>query len=163
MGQEMELLGAAPISLQPSDVYQSMQRGVIDGLLNSWTAVQTFKLHEVTSHHLEVPLGQSPAFVIFNKDSYAKLPAKARTAIDKSSGEVLSRRLGKATDGNRASGRAMVVAMKDHTISGLDAAETERWRARLQPVIDDWLKATPDGARVLAAFREELAKVRAGR
>jgi hypothetical protein len=30
------------------------------------------------------------------------------------------------------------------------------------PLIDEWVKNTPDGARVLAAYRAEVAKARAG-
>jgi hypothetical protein len=30
-------------------------------------------------------------------------------------------------------------------------------------VTDEWVKRTPDGAKVLAAFREKTAEVRAGR
>jgi hypothetical protein len=37
-----------------------------------------------------------------------------------------------------------------------------RWKQRVQPMLDEWVKTTPDGAHVLAAFRDEIAKVRAG-
>jgi hypothetical protein len=56
----------------------------------------------------------------------------------------------------------MVAGMKDHMIIGLDEAETARWKARMQPVVDEWVRSTPDGTRILAAFREELTKFRAG-
>jgi TRAP-type C4-dicarboxylate transport system substrate-binding protein len=162
-GQIAELLGAAPISLTPSDVYQSQQRGVIDGIFQAWTAVQTFKLYEVTTYHLNVPVGQQPAFIFMNKASFAKLPAASQAAIDKLSGEPMARRYGKAVDANDQSGQNSVKAMAGHSVTELDPAEAARWKQRLAPVTEEWAKATPDGARVLAAFREEITKVRSGK
>jgi TRAP-type C4-dicarboxylate transport system substrate-binding protein len=161
-GQIAELLGAAPISLTPSDVYQSMQRGVIDGMFQAWTAVQTFKLFEVSNHHLNVPVGQQPAFIFMNKASFAKLPAASQQVIDRLGGEPMARRYGKAIDANDLSGQNSVKAMAGQNVADLAAAETARWKERLKPVADDWVKATPEGARVLAAFRDEVAKARAG-
>jgi hypothetical protein len=39
--------------------------------------------------------------------------------------------------------------------------EAARWRARIAPVVDEWAKRTPDGEIVLAAYRAEIAKIRA--
>jgi TRAP-type C4-dicarboxylate transport system substrate-binding protein len=161
-GQIAELLGAAPISLTPSDVYQSQQRGVIDGMFQAWTAVQTFKLFEVTNYHLNVPVGQQPAFIFMNKASFAKLPAASQQTIDKLAGDTMARRYGKAIDANDLSGQNSVKAMAGQNVADLPPAETARWKDRLRPVADEWVKATPDGARVLASFREELGKVRSG-
>jgi TRAP-type C4-dicarboxylate transport system substrate-binding protein len=161
-GQVAELLGAAPISLTPSDVYQSQQRGVIDGMFQAWTAVQTFKLYEVTNHHLNMPVGQQPAFIFMNKESFAKLPAGAQQAMDRLSGEPMARRYGKAVDANDLSGQNAVKAMTGHTVENLAPAEAARWKARLTPVVDSWVKATPDGDKVLAAFRQELSNFRSG-
>jgi TRAP-type C4-dicarboxylate transport system substrate-binding protein len=161
-GQIAELLGMAPVSLTPSDVYQSMQRGVIDGMFQAWTAVQTFKLYEVTNHHVNVPVGQQPAFIFMNKASFAKLPTSSQKVIDKLSGEPFARRYGKAVDANDDSGQNAVKAMSGQNVSDLSPAEAARWKEQLKPVVDAWVKATPDGARVLASFREEVAKARSG-
>jgi hypothetical protein len=37
-----------------------------------------------------------------------------------------------------------------------------KWRAAAQPIVADWVKATPDGAKVLDSYRHELAGVEAG-
>ena len=161
-GQVTELLGAVPITMTPSDVYQSAQRGLIDGINQSWTAVQTFKLYEVENFHLEAALGQNPAFFFMNKASYAKLPAAAKTAIDRHSGEVFARRTGKAVDANDASGSGMAKGMAGHLVYSLDAAETARWKKAVEPMAKEWIAATPDGAKILAAYRAELEKIRAG-
>ncbi len=52
--------------------------------------------------------------------------------------------------------------MKDQTVIRLSDRQRAQWKARIQPVIDNWIKNTPDGAHVLAAFRKEVAAIRGG-
>lgn len=154
-------VGITPVTMTPPEIYQSISRGLIEGTMIAWTAVYPFKLDEVTSHHLEVPLGGSTAFMFMNKKAYDRLPAKARAAIDRYSGEAYSRRMGLATVRMNEAGRKRVQAMAGHTVTKASKDEAERWRRRLAPLTEEWLARTPDGAAVLAAFRAEVAKVRA--
>jgi len=159
----MPRLGAAPISLQPGDLYPSLQRGLVDAVPQGWPSVPTFHLDEVTNFHLEVPLGFNTGYVFMNRASYAKLPPAGRAAIDKFSGLPYVERLIAADDTMEAIGRNATKAMAGQTIAQLDPAEEERWKEAVAPVTDEWVKATPDGAHVLAAFRVELAAIRAGK
>ncbi len=154
-------LGASPVTLTPPETYQGLSRGLAQGTVISWTAVKTFKLDEVTKDHVDAPLGEAPAFVFMNKKAYADLPAKAKAAIDKYSGEAFSDKLG-ANNEAAARGEAKKVAAEPgHTVSTLSAAQDTLWKARIQPVIDAWVKHAPDGAKVLAAYRAEIAKISA--
>jgi TRAP-type C4-dicarboxylate transport system substrate-binding protein len=160
-GQVAEALGVAPVTLTPSEIYEALNRGVVDGAFIAWTAVRTFKLDDVTKYHVEVPLGEAPAFVFMNKDAYAKLPEKARQAIDKYSGESFARRLGAANQSADRSESEAVAAKRGQTVTKLTPEQYALWQKRIEPVIDAWAKQTPEGAKVLAAYREELKKVRA--
>jgi TRAP-type transport system periplasmic protein len=159
----MPRLGAAPISLQPGELYQSLQRGLVDAVPQGWPSVPTFHLNEVTNFHLEAPLGFNTGYVAINNDTYAKLPAAGRAAIDKLSGEVYVERLAAADDAMQAIGRDATKALPGQTIAQLDPAEEARWKEAVAPVTEEWVKATPDGAHVLAAFRDELKAMRAGK
>ncbi len=44
---------------------------------------------------------------------------------------------------------------------GLSGFSAARLKAKVQPSIAAWVKSTPDGAHVLAAFRSEVAKLSA--
>jgi TRAP-type C4-dicarboxylate transport system substrate-binding protein len=96
-----------------------------------------------------------------NNESFAKLPATAQKVIDSLSGEHFTRRMVAASERMETEGRAAVAAMPNHTISRLDPAEEKRWAARVAPVTEGWVKATPNGAEVLAAYRAEVLKARA--
>jgi len=159
----MPKLGATPISLQPNELFQSLQRGLVEAVPQGWPSVPTFHLNEVTNFHLEAPLGFNTGYVFMNKDAYAKLPPKGREAIDKFAGEAYVKRLAAADDTMEAVGRDATKATPGQTIAQLDPAEEARWKELVAPVTEEWVKATPDGAKVLAAFRAELAAIRAGK
>lgn len=162
MSTLMPRLGASPISLQPGELYASLQRGLVEAAPQGWPSVPTFHLNEVTNFHLEAPLGFNTGYVFMNKDAYAKLPPKGRDAIDKYSGEAYVLRLVAADDTMEAVGRDATKATPGQTIASLDPAEEARWKELVAPVTEEWVKATPDGEKVLAAFRAEVAAVRAG-
>jgi len=163
MSTLMPRLGASPISLQPGELYASLQRGLVEAAPQGWPSVPTFHLNEVTNFHLEAPLGFNTGYVFMNKDAYAKLPPKGRDAIDKYSGEAYVLRLVAADDTMEAVGRDATKATPGQTIASLDPAEEARWKELVAPVTEEWVKATPDGEKVLAAFRAEVAAVRAGK
>jgi TRAP-type C4-dicarboxylate transport system substrate-binding protein len=162
-GQYVEMLGAVAISMQPSEVYQAMQRGLVGGTALGWPAVPTFKIEEVSKYHLDVFYTVNPAFVFMNKDAYAKLSGKAKAAVDKYSGETYSARLGKVGDRMDADGREKTRAHVGHNFTTIDTAELERWKKLFAPVTDEWVKTTPDGDKVLAAYRAEIAKLRSAK
>ncbi len=159
----IERLGGTPLSMVTSDYYTAVQRNMVDAVLVQWTAFQPFKLQDVTFYHLETKLGGATGMVFMAKKKYDALPAVARKILDDNSGEAESRVYGKFWDDVDNEGRDMVKALGDkHQIVPLPPAIEAKWRAAVAPVIDDWVKTTPDGAKVLAAFRSEIAKVTAG-
>jgi hypothetical protein len=57
---------------------------------------------------------------------------------------------------------AIAQKMGNQTIYKLPPDELAQWKQRAEPVIAEWEKRTPDGAKVLGAFRKEVAAIRAG-
>ena len=148
--------------MPPPNTYQSINRGVTSGALFAWTAVGTFRTYEVTKYHLEAPLAASPAFIIMNKQRYDGLPAKARAAIGKFSGEVYSKRLGGVTNGMEKFNRAKVKKLPGHEFTKIDPAEEPKWRKIALEVSNAAAKRAPNGVKVLEAFRAEIKAIRGG-
>jgi TRAP-type transport system periplasmic protein len=155
-------LGAAPISLLLPELYQGLQRNTVDGALMSWTAFQPFKLAEVTTYHIDTALGTPPAMVFMAKKRYDSLSTEVRKIIDQNSGEAESRALGKAWDEVAEEARQAVKRDPKHSVVTPSAELTAKWQAAVAPVTDAWVKATPGGDKILAAFRETFDKVKAG-
>jgi TRAP-type C4-dicarboxylate transport system substrate-binding protein len=159
----IERLGGTPLSMITSEYYTAIQRGMVDAVLVQWTAFQPFKLEDVTFYHLETKLGGAAGMVFMAKKKYDALPAAVKKILDDNSGEAESRFYGKFWDDVDNEGRDMVKALGDkHHIIQQSPEIAAKWRKAVEPVIDDFVKSTPDGAKVLAAFRAETAKVKAG-
>jgi len=152
-------LGASPISIPATEVYQGLSRGVADGLLGGWTLVETFRLYEVVDKHLEGSLGTPPAMVVMNPQAYEKLSPKARQVLDRYAGEALSRRIGQWFLKNSTEGAQKVAAMAGHDVYALSPEEREKWRQAAEVVVRQWVARTAGGDKVLAAVRSELQKL----
>jgi TRAP-type C4-dicarboxylate transport system substrate-binding protein len=153
-------LGGAALAMTGAETYTAAQRGVVDGAILPWPAIYPFKLQEVLPYHVDVPLGTGAAFVAMNKDSYARLPEKAKAALDARSYDVLTARLGKASERMEFEGRDSVRALPGQSVTNLDPAEARRWNELLAPIAQEWIRNTPNGAAIYAAYREELAKAK---
>ena len=149
-------LGATPISLRPDEVYTALQRGTIDGALMPFTGMGTFKIQEQAKHHLDVALGSDSATLIINRKKYDSLPDAAKAAIDKHSYAPLSAKFGLKTQEEWQKSRNLV---NDSTTT-LSREQEAEWKKRLASVADEWTKDVPDGAKVLEAFRGEVAAAR---
>jgi TRAP-type C4-dicarboxylate transport system substrate-binding protein len=161
MADDLALMGAAAITINPGDFYESLNRGVGQGVLISWEGSLTFKLIDVAHYHLTVPFGQFPAFVAMSSATYGRLPADAKAVVDKYSGQPFSDGLGKELDASNVKAIATYKAAKGQEVVELSQAERENWRKILAPVTTEWVKETPDGQRVLSEFRAEVKRIRA--
>ena len=158
LGEEQQLLGAAPISLTTSDIYQSLQRSTIDATATGWAAVAAFKLSEVSKYGFEAPLGNATNFLLMNKEAFTKLPADAQRVIESKTGASLTARMGKAGEDETNHGREIVEKIPGYAITTMPGSELAKLQKTMQPLVDQWIKDTPDGAHVLAAYKAELIK-----
>lgn len=130
----LEASGSQPVGMPAPESYQSVQRGVIDGVSLPWEGALVFRLNELTPKHTEVGGLYTLAFVVtMNKRAYANLPADLRKVIDNNSGMEWSRLAGQVFDGLDKKGRAQAVEL-GHTIHVVEGGiENPAWK----PVIEE--------------------------
>ena len=138
IAQMLEYLGATPQGLPPGQVYENLQKGVIDGTVFPWEAVAGFKLDEVLDHHLDARSYTVSFFFAMNQRRYDRLPDDIRACIDQASGADLVARFGPWWDGWDGPGRAAAEA-RGNAIASLSDAERDRWREALAPMIEAYL------------------------
>jgi len=151
--------GGAPLSFNITEQYEALQRGAADGTILNFTAFPGFRLNEVTTDHLVAPLGGAMGMIFMAKAKFEGLPEAAQEAIMAESGCEATRAFGKFVDGWEQGARGMVASGEGHTIREADPAEVAALAEKMGPGIEAGFAANvPDGAKLIAMFREELAK-----
>lgn len=158
----IEALGGAPVQVGGGQIAESLSRGVVDMTLNNWGFVGDFKVNEVSSQHLDLPLGAVAVGIVMRQDRFDALPPDARSALEGASGEALARKLGQAFDRQEKEVRARVSASGKNTVTTPSEAEVAEWRKVIDPVNESWRTAKPRNQRIHAAFAEHLKRIRAG-
>lgn len=131
---QLEALGATPVSMPVTQIYNSLERGVIDATMIPMSAMLDFKLLEVVKHlTIEAPLGRSPFLVAMNRKRYEALPADLRKLIDDTTGLDMS--LNGARSYDKKNTEAIEQAKKTRDVYVLPAAERKRWLDTFQPLI----------------------------
>ena len=152
---------ATPVNIPVDEVYQAIDKGVIDGAWTSLVATSQFRLDEIAKHFLDAPLNGGGGLLFMKKETYEKLPEAAKAAFEKNSGEALSRALGRSNDGEvvrvKAALNALASQGKIEAPYSLSPEEFARWRAAAEPVADAWAKSVPNGPAILDAYRAETS------
>lgn len=81
MGKLIEHLGGTPVSLAFSEVYQSLQRGVIDCGITATLSGNTSKWYEVTDYIYPLSIGWGVQAHVVSKTYFDKLSLKAQTVL----------------------------------------------------------------------------------
>jgi TRAP-type C4-dicarboxylate transport system substrate-binding protein len=99
--------------------------------------------------------------VFMSKKKLAGLTAAQRKVLEDNGGEAASRAFGRVNDGVDAQQRQAVID-KGQTVVHLTPAQEQAWRKRLGGVADEWVKRTPNGAKILSTYRELVSQVKLG-
>jgi TRAP-type C4-dicarboxylate transport system substrate-binding protein len=131
---QLEALGAVPIDMPANQIYNSLDRGVVDAAMIPISGAIDFKLIEVARYFtLGAPLGRSPFLVAMNQSRYDKLAPEQKKAIDDTTGLSLSL---KGTETYEMRGRMAVEQIKkDRELITLSDAEYKRWMDAFKPLI----------------------------
>lgn len=138
ISEMLTFLGATPQGLPPGQVYESLQRGVIDGTVFPWDPVASFGLNEVLNYHLDTGAYTVSFFFVMNENSYNKLTAEQQACIDDASGDNLVVKFGDWWNSWDEPGRTQAMEA-GHEITVLSPEERERWREALNPMIEKYL------------------------
>ncbi|MBF9042238.1 C4-dicarboxylate ABC transporter substrate-binding protein [Rhodobacterales bacterium HKCCE4037] len=89
--QVAEAMGATPVQMPISEVYQAMDTGLIDGVITGASTLVDFRLDEVADAiTIGAPMGRLTFFTVMNQDAYAALSDEQRATLDELAGIPLS-------------------------------------------------------------------------
>lgn len=129
-------LGGVPVDMPVTEMYNALDRGVVDALWVPPSVILDFKLMEVGKFYTRgIPPARSPFFLVMNKRRYDALPADQRAVLDRTSGVDLSLRAANAYERRGAAGLAAARGAPGVQIIDLPPAEAERWRKAMAPAV----------------------------
>jgi TRAP-type C4-dicarboxylate transport system substrate-binding protein len=153
-------LGATPVGMPPGQVYENIEKGVIDGAVFPWDAIKGFRLEGVLKYHFDARVYTSCFHIVMNEAKYASLPADVKKAIDDTTGATMVNRFGELWNKWDQAGLDAVKA-RGNVIVSVSNEQREQWRAQLKPLIDSQLaELQKEGvANARAVYDEMLKKV----
>jgi len=146
-------LGATPVQMPASQIYNAMQTGLIDGVITGASTLTDFKLDEVADAlTIGAPLGRLTFYTVLNRGVYDGLSKEEKAAVDAASGAGLSKSAEDAW--MKTATEALEIAQNDkaNTIIELTDAEKAAFAQAVSGVIQSYVKSV-DGAATLDAMQ----------
>ena len=133
----LQALKATPVHMPPSDLYLSLQTGIVEGGAFGPSLIPSFKLQEVLKHVLKFRLGYLTNIMTMNLDTWNKLPDDLKQIV--------------LTAARKAGHSQHILLVQDDPIvdnmllgrggSSYDMPSYEegRWISALKPVVTKWV------------------------
>ncbi len=142
----VKALGGTPVAMPMPELYQALQRGVVDGALYPVEVNKGWKMGEVVKYATENTSNAytTTFYVIMNKDKWNKLPKDVQETIIQINKEWIPKH-GAAWDSSDKAGREAMLK-KGRQFIKLSDAELARWKKTTDPVLQEYVnKASGKG------------------
>lgn len=134
----IEEIGGVEVSLPVSDLYDAMDRGIVDGTVMAPSALISFRLMEVTNQIVKMNMYTTPLIFFANLDLWNKVSEEDQAAIMELV-ETFPRRIGEQYDAEVE--HAMNEAQEaGKSIITLPEEEMAQFHSMVEPLIDGWIE-----------------------
>ena len=137
-----ESVGASGIFVPTPEIYNSLERGLLQGVFFSWEGQLALALTQVTKYRTDCNMTARGHLVVMNKNTWNRLPPDIQAVFMKYTGPDYTAGTGKGwdgmTNGTRAGAAAYDKKVGNPEINYLSAEEDARWTATVKPVWDKW-------------------------
>lgn len=157
-------LGGIPVPMPMPDLYQSLQKGIVQGALYPIETNKGWRMGEVVDYlTLSSPIAYTSSFyVVMNKKKWSLIPEDLKPVIMEINKEWADKH-GQAWDDSDREGMAFLKSL-DRTVITLDDAESARWQAAVAPVVDAYIEKMNkngfDGDQIVDLVRTTLADLK---
>lgn len=135
----LEAYGAIPVSLTMGEVYEAMQRGIVDGALAPASVINNFQLGDVTNYITKGNFYTSSILVVMNEKTWNKFSEQEQREMEKLMGERMALIAAEMYDEDAASGWE-TVEEKGIEVYELSEQEIADWMKPLEVLYDDWVE-----------------------
>ena len=135
----VQALGGAPVAMPMGEAYDSLSKGVVQGIVCPYEPMKGWKLAEVVSSCTQYDSAYAnTAYVVMNKSKWNALPADIQKIIEEINEEWVEKQ-GRLWDELNGEGREVFI-QRGGKIIMLSKEENTRWADRLRPILDNYVK-----------------------
>ena len=155
------LFGGISETMSAIEMNEAIQRGSIDGVVQAWSGIRTFRTDRLMRSAYEAPLGALPFMLLMNRKTWELLSPEVQALFMKHGGKTLARRAGAEYDDIAGGIRDDPYVAERYTFVVPDEAQNQANARQLRPVHDKWIKKRPNGQAVYDRFVALLDDLRA--
>jgi TRAP-type C4-dicarboxylate transport system substrate-binding protein len=163
----LEALGSAPVQVALPELVPMMNKGTISGSILPYEIAPAVKMQDLANYFTTLAppqprLSTAIFTLLMNKNKYNSLPADLKKVIDDNSGRNLAPEAIEIWDRIEVDGEKVVRSKSKNKFIQLSAAETAKFKTKVQPVFDRFVKLLDDsganGKQILAEVEALEAK-----
>lgn len=163
----LEALEATPLQVALPELVPMLNKGTVSGSILPYEIAPAVKMHELTEYFTTLAppqprLSTAIFTLLMNKKKYESLPPDLKKVIDANSGRNLAPSVIEIWDRIEVDGEKVMRSRPKNKFVSLSAEETARFKKKVQPVFDRFVKllddSGADGKKVLADVERLIAK-----
>lgn len=137
--QTINLLGASPVALPITEMYESLQKSVVNGTILSPISIKPYKVQELLKYTTQgASVGTFVGVYVVNQSVWDSLPQDVQKAMLQA-GEETSKHLAEVLD-KQANDFMKEFEQGGLKVYKLSPKEHQQWVERMAPVEEEWVK-----------------------
>jgi len=166
----MEQLGAAPVTIEPGEVYSSLERGLVEAQITHWAFLDGFKTAELCKYHTLFGDGEGGLYqpcmgYIINLNTWNQLTPAAQKILEDVYYNAAIQTI--VLNAPKIAGVKKLSQDRGDVIVHLTNEERAAWETYMDPVIEKWIKECEakglPGKRVYDEFMQIISKKNASK
>lgn len=156
----LESFGASSQTLGTADMNQALSKGAIDGVIQGWSGMRTFKTFQLVDQSYAVPAGTITFLLLMNKKKWDRIPENTQRIIMEHSGMNIVRA------GSAAYAEVNQRIRNDLKSEGRvdmltpEPSKFQTFAKHSQKIHQWWIEKTPNGQIVYDEALEMLSELR---
>lgn len=137
--EALEAMGATAVNMSAPEIYDALERGVIDGYKLANSATRVFDLGPTTAYRTVCNCYTGAFVLVLNQQTWDSLSPAQQQVLTEHSGRDLALRL--AREHVAMADEVEASYWPENGVESIELSDEEfaRWRAAVQPVLDQWI------------------------
>ena len=157
----LSLTGANPIQMSSNEIYDNLNKNVIDGAVFEWSGIGTWSLYDSLNYYMDLPLFCGTFMTVINWDAWNELPEEYQAIIESVSLRDGSISIAQAFNDDASASKEAAME-KGGQLTSVSDEMREDLEASVSSIAESWCDSHStdsfDANAYLESYREYLKK-----